>query len=894
MRMITLDRDTWARIFPFLDQSHDVPKDQLEEWLAKVSAEHPDIGPPLRAALTLRFHDADESDFLALPFALPSPAPSLLGERVGAYTIESLLGRGGMGEVWLARRSDGHFKGLFAVKFLDPAARAVLALDRFKREGRLLARLAHPNIARLIDAGVMPDGRPYLILEYVKGEHIDQFCDAHSLDTEARVRLFLNVTAAVAHAHTNLIVHRDIKASNVLVTPEGEVKLLDFGVAKLMGNDLTDEDQSNATRVEDVALTPDYAAPEQILGDPPSTATDVYQLGVLLHLLLVGRLPMAGSKKTRADHVRAALEEIPARMSDVAPVALRNSLRGDLDAIVAKALRKRPDERYTTAAALAADLNRYLGHEPVSAREGAFTYFAAKFIRRHRGSVAGGVAAVLALIAVASFAVVQMRVAQAQRDQMHVLQRRTEAENKFLTQVMSTIGSDTQPATPKQILAKGLELLDHQYSDDPDFRADVLIRMAVGFLNIGDEEKGYAALTKAEELARPLNRTRTLAEIDCTAVEPEISTGHIDRAIKRLEEGESLLNRVVQPTVIERVLCLNGRARVLQAQMKSDVATKTMLQALDLMEKSGETHDLQYADILSNLHISYDELGDVGAAYMYATKLVDYLQRDGWSESEIGLYGRHTLAVALANMGEIAAAFAEERPTVMRLQSGTSDGLIEASIGYEYGNLLWRLNHLEEARKVTEDAIRAARRDGDEQTEIECRIDLTRILVSLGRLDDAAAEAARARGLIAHAPSANRRSATMLDIAEASIMRGRDRLDDARRNIDVVTTRLSQAGSSESTYLGYALQEAARIGLAQQRFADARRDAEKSATLLARRARKPELSANVGESLLLLARAERGIGDVESSKRTAARAFDALRSGLGADHELTREAATME
>jgi serine/threonine-protein kinase len=281
-----LDQETWAVVFPLLEESQDVPTEELGPWLERITAERPDVGPTLRT-LVMERQQLDAQEFLEQPFRFPADKPSRLQQRVGAYTIESLLGRGGMGEVWLAHRSDGHFKGLFAVKFLDLTAPAANALERFRREGRMLARLTHPNIARLIDAGVTPDGQPYLVLEYVGGEPIDRYCDAHALGLEARVRLFLDVTAAVAHAHTNLIVHRDIKPSNVLVTSEGEVKLLDFGIAKLVGNDLALEDQSMATRIEDIALTPDYAAPEQILGEPPSTATDVYQLGVLLHVLLV-------------------------------------------------------------------------------------------------------------------------------------------------------------------------------------------------------------------------------------------------------------------------------------------------------------------------------------------------------------------------------------------------------------------------------------------------------------------------------------------------------------------------------------------------------------------------------------------------------------------------------
>jgi serine/threonine-protein kinase len=276
-----MDEEIWVKIFPFLEQSQDVPNEEIEAWLAEITSRNPDIAAPLRE-LVMERQVLEGQDFLERPAQIPSQV-SRIGQSVGAYTIESLLGKGGMGEVWLAQRSDGRFKGLFAIKFLK-ASPAPTALERFRREGRMLARLTHPNIARLIDAGVLPDGQPYLVLEYVAGESIDHYVDANSLGLEARLRLLLDVLAAVAHAHTNLVVHRDIKPSNVLVTPEGKVKLLDFGIAKLVGNELAADEESQATRVEDIALTPDYAAPEQILGEPPSTATDVYQLGVLLHV----------------------------------------------------------------------------------------------------------------------------------------------------------------------------------------------------------------------------------------------------------------------------------------------------------------------------------------------------------------------------------------------------------------------------------------------------------------------------------------------------------------------------------------------------------------------------------------------------------------------------------
>src|ERR1700753_2379926 len=218
-----LDQETWMRVYPWLERAQDVPAADLQKWLAELVAEQPDVGIPLREVLS-QGALLDEDEFLVrLPGAPPERA-SRVGQQVGACTIDRLLAEGGMGEVWLAHRSDGHFEGRYAVKLLQHGTLGTKALDRFKREGRLLARLTHPNVARLMDAGATSDGQPFLILEYVDGQHVDRYCESHSLSTRARVRLFLDVLAAVAHAHTSLIIHRDIKPSNVLVTSDGVVK----------------------------------------------------------------------------------------------------------------------------------------------------------------------------------------------------------------------------------------------------------------------------------------------------------------------------------------------------------------------------------------------------------------------------------------------------------------------------------------------------------------------------------------------------------------------------------------------------------------------------------------------------------------------------------------------
>lgn len=383
----------WRRIEPYLDRALELKDRERDTWLEELAREQPDIAGALRTMLAER--DAlDARGFLDAPAIESFARGARAGMRVGAYELERQIGRGGMGDVWLARRRDGRFEAACAFKFLDGSLTSSNRVDRFRREGHALGRLTHPNIARLLDAGATEEGVPYLALEYVDGARIDHYCDAKSLAIQDRVRLFLDVIAAVAHAHSQLVIHRDLKPSNVLVTERGEVKLLDFGIAKLLSPDPAVTE--GMTRVEDIALTPDYAAPEQLLGETPSTATDVYQLGLLLYVLLTGKHP-APSSSTSAERLRNVLDGMVPLGSQLADKTLARHLRGDLDAILAKAVRKDPSERYATAQALRDDLVHYLHHEPVHARRGAALYRARKFIARNRVAALAGLAIVVSL-----------------------------------------------------------------------------------------------------------------------------------------------------------------------------------------------------------------------------------------------------------------------------------------------------------------------------------------------------------------------------------------------------------------------------------------------------------------------------------------------------------------
>ena len=386
-------RDSWRLASPYLDTVLDLSPAERVAWLAELRGRAPDVASHLELWLAA-CESVDTAVFLDEPAVLPAPVAALSGFEVGAYRLLSPIGHGGMGSVWLGERMDGRFEGRVAVKLLNVALVGRSGEARFTQEGRILARLQHPRIARLIDAGTTAIGQPYLVLDYVAGVPIDRYCDEQRLDVPARLGLFLEVLAAVAHAHAHLVVHRDLKPSNVLVTAAGHVTLLDFGIAHLVRGESDGVDESRLTRDGDALMTPAFAAPEQVRRGAVTTATDIYALGVLLHLLLSGHHPSEPHLEDPGALLRAITDLDPPRMSSRVAGRLRQTLAGDLDAVVAMALRKAPTDRYGSVDAFAADLRRYLDNGPVMARGPSVAYRAAKFVRRHRMPLAAVTVAV--------------------------------------------------------------------------------------------------------------------------------------------------------------------------------------------------------------------------------------------------------------------------------------------------------------------------------------------------------------------------------------------------------------------------------------------------------------------------------------------------------------------
>lgn len=524
-----MTREEWARLEALFDEARQHPADARAAWLTAsgVAANTQALVIEMLAA-----YDADP-DFLESPPDVASAvasalADSLLGRRLGTYRVVAQIGHGGMGVVYEAVRDDDDFARRVAIKVLPSWGGAGLA-DRLRFERRVLATLDHPGIARLIDSGTTADGAPYFIMEYVDGQPIDVWCRHHRLDLRARVALVEQVCGAVAYAHQHLVVHRDVKPANILVQSDGQPKLLDFGIATLLAGDGLAS--AGLTRTGHQTFTIDFASPEQVRGEPVTTASDAYSLGVLLYLLTTGQRPFVLQDVSPLEAMRTVCEVIPPRPSTLAAAADQPQLRGALDAIIGKALRKPVADRYATVAALAADLQAWRAGLPVTAAPETALQRVRRFVRRHAVAVTAAATVVLALVAGGGIAVWQARVAAAERDKaQNRFQQVREFSRSLLFDVTEALGQVPGNTEPRRLVVdRAVKFLDGLAADagDDDALAMELVEgyQRLGAVqgdtrgrNVGDPAGAAASLEKALAIAeRQLGRRpANLALIDST------------------------------------------------------------------------------------------------------------------------------------------------------------------------------------------------------------------------------------------------------------------------------------------------------------------------------------------------------------------------------------------
>src|SRR6266849_6752690 len=703
--MPALEPGQWQALSPYLDEALELAPERLAAWLESIREQNPSLASDLHTLL--KEHEAlGNEGFLQASAAVSCGAP-VSGQSVGAYALESVIGQGGMGTVWLARRTDGRFEGRAAVKFLKVALVGGAGEERFKREGSILARLAHPNIAHLIDAGLSASGQPYLILEYVEGQQIDRYCEQNAIGLEARIRLFLDVLAAVAHAHANLIVHRDIKPSNVLVTREGQVKLLDFGIAKLL------EEETGVTvltREGERALTPAYAAPEQVIGRAVTTATDVYALGVLLYLLLAGKHPSESALQSPADLIKAIVDTQPLRPSETAAATakLSRALRGDLDTIVSKALKKSPAERYPSVTAFADDLRRYLAHQPISARPDTIAYRARKFVRRNYLAVGLAAAAFIATLAGIIGIAFQARAARIERDFALRQLSRAEAINDLDNFVLS----DAPPTPMNDLLERAERLVARRKTGDDADRIERLIAIAGRYLDHSEYVKARRVLEQAYALARgltdPSARARTSGDLAVTLT----YEGDFERAERLIKEGLNEL-RDDPPSAIDRVFCLSrGRVIALKRGSAKDAVARAEAAVRALRQSPFKSEVLEMDNLISlaTVYRAAGRLREANATFEEASGRLTSLGYDETRRSQILFTNWGT---ALSSWGRPLEA---ERVLRRAFPPGEDNRVADVSpeLLIDYARSLKDLGRLEEADRYGERAYQRSKAVGQQ------------------------------------------------------------------------------------------------------------------------------------------------------------------------------------
>ena len=624
--------EEWAALSRLLDQALDLPDAERAPWIENLGPEHDAIRPRLRRLLS-ETAASGGSAFLQTVPKLDASDGSVAGDShdseappptVGPYTVVRKLSEGGMGTVWLARRTDGMVNRLVALKLPRGGGwRAGLA-ERMTNEREILSALNHPNIARLYDAGVAVSGQPYLALEYVTGCPIDEYANTHQLPIRARLQLFLQIARAVAHAHARLIVHRDLKPSNILVTDDGDVKLLDFGIAKLLDDD---GGAGAATATTGRHFTPDYASPEQITGEALGTATDVYSSGVLLYELLTGARPY-----TLRGVSRGALEDAIVRVDPRRPSAAasdsstRRALRGDLDTIVLKALKKRPDERYATIDALAEDIERHLRHRPVLARPDGAWYRLSKSLARNRIAFGAATAIMIAILGGSGLAAWQARVAFAEK---------THAEG--VRDFLITLFRDASPyntrgrAAALDWLKQARSRIDHQLNDRPELRVQLLNIIASSLLTLQDTDGADELLTQAVD-----EGTRRLGPAHAQTLRARVLMMHVHRFHGQTAQSRAEVDRLIPVLraggdllLEDLVIALKHQAHLEVDSGRYDRAERAAQEAVDVShQRLGDEHPETVASLLTRAYVyQFSRPADESleaAASVYRTTLAAY------------------------------------------------------------------------------------------------------------------------------------------------------------------------------------------------------------------------------------------------------------------------------
>jgi serine/threonine protein kinase len=894
---VQIDPKQWSALSRLLDKALDVPISGLEQWLDSLPASDALHRSKLRELL--KQHAAAETgDFLiTLPKvadrlasdvpAAPGLAP---GTVIGPYIVEEEIGRGGMGAVWRARRSDGVIKRPLALKLPHAGPHSHELIERFTRERDILGELLHPNIARLDDAGVTASGQPFLALEYVPGVPLTDYCDELCLDIRARLHLYIQVLRAVQYAHGHLVIHRDLKPSNVIVTPQGQAMLLDFGIAKLIPDD-TAENQGH-TQIGGGALTPEYASPEQIAGKPVSTASDIYSLGVLLFELLTGERPYRLSRTSRAALEEAILESEPQRPSAVAQGAaaaargtsvknLSRSLRGDLDTIVLKALKKSPAERYATADALSRDIEHYLRSEPVTARADGGWYRFRKLVGRHKLPFAAATGAALALVATAAVALFEAHMANMARDRALALSARNAAVTEFVNMLVTEAGGADKPVTISDMLARSESLVAAEYAQNPDYRAAILGVLGNYYHTIGQDDHGEPLLRNA------LAAVRTSADPD---LRRDLTCLHAMSlaGLGRVKEAVDALNAVIRDPGIDAQTganCLQYLAYINQDGGDARNALKYANMALTKLHEVKHPSPSQEGLFLGSIGFAHQLNGENDAAEEYFSRSITQYANVGRDRSPDAISVRNNWAIVSMGAGEPGKAlglFDQTLRIVAQKDPGARPPQYLLANRARALEALGRYAQAREAYALCEPKVPGTATAALDQF---CLLGIASVERELGNLAAADEYIAKAAASISPTVPQGFPARVTLRMMRAKVAISKGQFAAARTELDSVL-----ANARMDALVLSALLIRGELNLEENRLPAALEDARRALTLAQRARGGVPFSSRVGQASLLVARVLARQGAATQAKQAARTAIDNLSQTVDAGHPWLKEA----
>jgi serine/threonine-protein kinase len=679
------------------------------------------------------------------------------GDTVGPYYLIREIGYGGMSSVWLAQRRDGQVKREVALKL--PLLGAHMQLERFVRERDILAALTHPNIARLYDAGISESGQPYLAMEYVSGTTLTRNCDERCLTIRERLMLFMQVLQAVQFAHAELIIHRDLKPQNILVTPQGQVVLLDFGIGKLLADD--SNNGTLLTQIAGRAFTPVYASPEQITGKALGAASDIYSLGVILHELLTGDRPYRPTNESLAALEDAIINGDVRRPSqtNISPEAtlarstsarsLARTLAGDLDTVVLKALKKNPVDRDASVSAFAQDISNYLDSLPVNARPDSKWYRLARFTARHKVPVIAASLAAASLLGGAAIAAWQAHSASVARDRAVALASRNEAVTEFLGRIITEAAESGKPVTVSELLARSERLALTDKSSNVENRAAVLEMIAQRYASIDEDKRAVYLLQNALQIVAKSPDQALRSRLTCDQAASAAILGRSEGPIQAISHEIEHLDSDPETASY----CLLAWSRITLIEHHAQDAIRQARLGLARAREAGHESGEIAAALLNELAFGYHLIGRNADAYRYFDQALRQYTALGRERSDGALTVINDWGVALLNAGMPRRAlqlFEQEDRTEVERESGSQP---TTTTIYNEARALLTLGRFDQARAAYELACRLAHQRNDNYSEIFCTLGLANLTVETRSFAETAQHLERAMRLMGAAPA---------------------------------------------------------------------------------------------------------------------------------------------